>query len=116
MKRIATFLLILLTFCCEIGWAQTRQVSGQVKKENSTENLSGVTVSVKGTNTSTLTNSEGRYSLAVPQNKDVILVFSYVGLKRQEVKVGTNSVVDVIMQDEVSNLDDVVVVGYQTVK
>jgi TonB-linked SusC/RagA family outer membrane protein len=62
-----------------------------------------------------MTDNDGKYSLSVP-NDTAVLVFSYLGFRTQEVKVGGRSVIDVILEDEMESLDEVVVVGYGTVK
>lgn len=114
MKRKAYLLLLFMMFCA-FTWAQTRQVTGHVTSQTTSEALPGVTVSVKGTNNRVTTNSEGSYTISVPNN-NATLVFSYVGHKPQEVNVGSKSTVDVALQQDASTLNDVVVIGYGTVK
>lgn len=94
--------------------AQQRTVSGQVTRENSTEALPGVTVSVKGAKTSTATNNTGNFTITVPGN-DAVLVFTSVGYTRKEVTVGSNTNLDVTLAEDASTLNDVVVIGYQSV-
>lgn len=88
--------LLLCLLCLSlITYSQTRQVTGLVSKSNSSDTLTAVSVTVKGTNIATSTNAEGRYTINVPARNNLVLVFSSVGFKAQEVKIGTNSVVDV---------------------
>lgn len=94
--------------------AQQRTVSGQVTRENSTEALPGVTVSVKGAKTSTATNNTGNFTITVPGN-DAVLVFTSVGYTRKEVTVGSNTNLDVALAEDASTLSDVVIIGYQAV-
>ena len=94
--------------------AQQRTVSGQVTRENSTEALPGVTVSVKGAKTSTATNNTGNFTITVPGN-DAILVFTSVGYTRKEVTVGSSTNLEVTLAEDASTLNDVVVIGYQSV-
>ncbi len=94
--------------------AQQRTVSGQVTRENSTEALPGVTVSVKGAKTSTATNNTGNFTITVPGN-DAVLVFTSVGYTRKEVTVGSNTNLEVTLAEDASTLNDVVVIGYQSV-
>ncbi|MDR1502664.1 MAG: mucoidy inhibitor MuiA family protein [Prevotella sp.] len=89
------------------------QVSGVVL-ENSGEPLVGVTVVVKGTTIGTVTDLDGRFSLAIPQNGKE-LVFSYVGMVSQTLPI-TGSNMNVYMQEDSKMLEEVVVVGYGTVK
>ena len=110
------FLLLFLCFVTSIGLviAQNQQVSGVVK-EASGENAIGVSVLLKGTSIGTITDAMGNYSIQVP-NGDAILVFSYLGYLPQEHKVGTQTTINITMQEDVQSLDEVVVVGYGTQK
>lgn len=85
------------------------QVNGVVL-ENSGEPLIGVSVVVKGTTIGTVTDLDGRFSLAIPQNGKE-LVFSYVGMVSQTLPI-TGSNMNVYMQEDSRTLDEVVVVGY----
>ncbi len=77
--------------------------------------LPGVTIQVKGTTTGTTTKGDGSYTVNVSDNSSV-LVFSYTGFKQQEVAVAGQKVIDLQMQPDVALLDQVVVIGYGTVK
>ncbi len=93
---------------------QQKSVSGVVKDENG-ESLPGVTVLEKGTGNGTITDAEGKYSLSVSSN-DAVLVFSFVGMKTQETTVGNRSVIDITLASEAIGLNEVVAVGYGTMK
>ncbi|MGI4737988.1 MAG: SusC/RagA family TonB-linked outer membrane protein [Janthinobacterium lividum] len=84
-------------------------VSGRIVDEKGV-GLPGVNVIVKGTNTGTQTNIDGRYTIDAPAG--ATLVFSYVGYASQEVAVGDRSTVDVALAPDSRSLSDVVVVGY----
>src|SRR5690606_29880933 len=73
----------------------------------------GVNVVIKGTTSGTSTDANGKYSISVPQSGG-ILVFSFIGLSSLEVEVGNRSVVDVRMSMDITQLTEVVVVGYGT--
>ncbi|MEX0823131.1 MAG: TonB-dependent receptor plug domain-containing protein, partial [Balneolaceae bacterium] len=88
-------------------------VSGRVIDADSGEPLIGVTVFVPGTNTGTTTDAQGRFSLTVPSDADV-LAFSYVGYVRQEVDLDGQTEFNIELASDVAMLDDVVVVGYGT--
>jgi TonB-linked SusC/RagA family outer membrane protein len=75
------------------------------------EGLIGVTVTVKGTNTITISSRNGSYSITVP-NKNAVLVFTYIGFATQEIPVGDSKVINLVMQDATMDIDEVVVVGY----
>src|SRR5690606_10250439 len=86
-------------------------ITGTVTDQNG-EPLPGVTVSVPGTTTGTATDLDGKYSLSVPEGST--LVFSFIGFESQSFEVGTRNVIDVVLIEDVSSLDEVVVVGYGT--
>lgn len=91
-----------------------KTISGLVSDEKR-EPLPGVSVVVKGTQTGTITDINGKYILNVP-DKVGLLVFSYVGYLHQEVPVGNQATLDIVMQADNKALDEVVVVGYGTQK
>jgi TonB-linked SusC/RagA family outer membrane protein len=84
-------------------------ITGTVVDTNG-EPLPGVTVSIPGTTVGTVTDLDGNYSLTVPEGST--LVFSFIGFERQNVEVGDRSVIDMTLAEEVSSLDEVVVIGY----
>lgn len=111
LKNLMTLSLVmigLLTF--NITQAQNRSVSGKVKTEQG-ETLPGVSVLVKGSSNGTVTNVNGEYTITVNGDSD-ILVFSFIGMKTQEVTAGSRSSIDVSMVDDVAALEEVVVIGY----
>jgi len=73
--------------------------------------LPGVSVIIKGTSTSVVTDIDGNYVINLPAGAN-ILVFSYIGMKTQEVAVGNQETVNVTLQDNVAQLEEVVLVGY----
>ena len=89
-------------------------VTGKVTNESS-EPLPGVNVVEKGTTNGTTTDAEGNFSLAV-QNETSVLVFSFIGFVTQDIQVGNRTAIDVMLTEEVTALDEVIVVGYGTVK
>ncbi len=107
MKQILS-LLLLWAFGCVTLMGQTRQVSGTVTSAEDGLPMPGVSVSVKGTTTGTITGSDGEYELEVPPGSDA-LVFSFVGMMNQEVEIGTNTQINVIMEPDLMELDEVVV-------
>ncbi len=95
----------------EISYIQ-EIVTGTVTDPNG-EVLIGVSVLIKGTTNGTITDVNGAFSLEIPSD-ETTLVFSYVGYVKKEVKVGTNTVVNVVMSEDLESLDEVIVVGYGT--
>lgn len=90
-------------------------VRGTVKSSGDNLTLPGVTVLVKGTTTGVATDGDGSYSISVP-NSNSVLVFSFIGFKSQEVMVGNQSTIDLTLEEDMASLDEVVVVGYGTMK
>lgn len=91
-------------------------VRGKVTGEDG-EPLPGVTVILKGTGTGTTTDINGNYRLQIPEGQENgTLVFSFIGLKTQEVDINSRSVIDIQMHEDVQSLEEVVVIGYQTVR
>lgn len=93
---------------------QQSTITGNVT-DASNQPLPGVTVVVQGTSKGTVTNEDGEYTLTdVPD--DATLVFSFVGMRKQEVEVEGRSTVSVMMEEETIGLEEVVAVGYGTMK
>ena len=90
--------------------AQSRTITGRIT-DSQQEALAGVTVVVKGTLQGTTSDWDGTYTITAP-GADAVLVFSYIGYHGQEVVVGIQTTIDVVMQESASMIDDLVVVGY----
>lgn len=93
---------------------QKKVIAGKVT-DNKGEVLLGVSIIQKGTTQGTVTDVDGNYSIAVPDNKSV-LVFTYLGYTPKEVVVGEKSKLDIVLQEDTKQLDEVVVVAYGTQK
>ncbi len=89
---------------------QPRTISGTVKDENGVP-LVGLTVTVKGTTTGTITDADGNFMLQIPSDAET-LVFSYVGYQSKEITIGNLSVIDITMMADITDLEEVVVIGY----
>jgi TonB-linked SusC/RagA family outer membrane protein len=109
MKKI---LLLCLTAAFTLVnselWAQERAISGRITSAEDGTSLPGVSVILKGTTIGTVSDINGRYTLSVP-DAGGMLVFSFIGLKSQEVEIGTRNSVDVGMEQDVAQLNEVVV-------
>jgi len=102
-----------IEFLAENG-QQQRTVSGKVTDTNN-QPLPGVTVVIKGTTQGTVTNSDGDYTLTnIPE--DATLVFSFVGMLTQEVVVGNQTNINVTLVPDVIGIEEVVAIGYGTVR
>jgi TonB-linked SusC/RagA family outer membrane protein len=91
------------------------EISGSVTNENG-EPLIGVSVSLKGSSTGSITGASGIYSLSVPDANQGVLVFSYIGYTNLEVPISGRTHINAVMKASVSSLDQLVVVGYGTAR
>lgn len=89
-------------------YAQERTLTGKVSSATDGQTLPGVSVSVKGTNLGAVTDVEGKYSLKVPVNATT-LIFSAVGMTTQEVNIGEQNNIDVILAENIQGLQEIVV-------
>lgn len=105
-------LAIILMLMPLLAMAQNVTVKGQVS--DSEGPVIGATVKVKGASTGSVTDIDGNYSISVSPGS--ILTFSYLGLKTKEVKVGSQRVINVTLSADDQLLNEVVVVGYGTMK
>jgi len=113
--RFIALCALLFSFVSSVVFAQTGvSLSGKVI-DNSGEALIGVNVQEKGTTNGTITNFDGEFNLTV-SGRNAILVFSYIGYITQEIAVGNNSQINVRLMEDTQALDEVVVVGYGTMK
>ncbi len=103
--------LLLNTMLISVALSQ-RSVSGKVIG-GTDSGLPGVSVIVKGTNLGTSTDVNGDYTLQIPEDAQT-LVFSFIGFGTQEETIGTRSVIDVTLHEDIRQLGEVVVVGYGT--
>ena len=102
-------LLCFLMFTPLLLIAQKKDVTGIVK-ESGGQVIPGVSVTIKGTVRGVQTNNDGKYSIQAENGET--LVFSFIGMKKSEVIIGSQSNYDVVLEDEASSLDEIVVVGY----
>ncbi|TZF81830.1 TonB-dependent receptor [Pedobacter sp. BS3] len=115
-KKLAGLALVwLLAMCqCLQVSAQSRVVKGSVTDAQG-EPLIGVTVLIKGTSQGVSTGASGRFQINLTSSQQT-LVFSLLGYETKEVNAGTGADVNVVLKETVSNLNEVVVIGYGTAK
>ena len=113
-KQLAiTCLFIVAT---ATAMAQTHQVTlTGVVVDTSGEPLVGVSISIKGTNTGTITNADGKFTISAAIKSTTTLVFSYIGMTPQEIKVGNQRTFKVELQEDSQQLEDVVVTGFRSI-
>jgi len=108
-RRFCKLLVILCFLFSSAAFAQTIQVTGVVKDAKGP--LPGVTVKVKGSGIAASTDLNGKFTIKVPDSR-AVLVFTFIGYLPQEIAVGTKKTVDVTLLESMSNLNEVVVIGY----
>ncbi|MBS1503455.1 MAG: SusC/RagA family TonB-linked outer membrane protein, partial [Bacteroidetes bacterium] len=106
---IKPLLVIVALFLALAAQAQIK-ITGKVIAEKDKLPLPGVTVSIKGTATGTVTDADGNYSINA--HKGDVLQFSFIGYIRAEVSVGSSNNIDVSLKDDATKLNEVLVVGY----
>lgn len=110
-KAVLALLILMYSFAV---FAQGIQVKGVVTSADDGQPIPGVSVVVKGTTLGMITDINGSYSLNAQGNST--LVFSFVGMKTQEIPVNMKTVINVVLATEQTDIDEVVVVGYGTQK
>ena len=111
LKLFRIALLVLFTFV--VGGLSAQTIKGHVK-DTTGEPVIGATVTEKGTKNITVTDLDGNFSLKLTGKNP--LQISYIGMKTKTVNVSGKTSVDIVMEDEATSLNDVVVIGYGTVK
>ena len=112
-KRLLILTSLMVIFLVNTALSQSRTISGKVLSAEDGTGLPAVNVILKGTTTGSVTDADGNYRLQVPQDGGT-LVYSFIGLLTQEVEIGNQSVIDVRMTADVTELSEVIVVGYGT--
>jgi len=113
MRKFLLFksFLGLMLLSTTVVFAQERVISGKVSSSDDGTALPGVNVVLKGTSSGTSTDATGAFSLSVPASGGVIMI-SFIGYKSQEVEIGARTVIDVQLQNDQTQLEEVVVTGY----
>ncbi|NPA37509.1 MAG: TonB-dependent receptor [Chlorobi bacterium] len=103
---------MIFLLCVTLVNAQNKVLTGVVTDKNG-DPIPGVNVIIRGTSIGTITDINGKYSIDVPANADY-LEFSFIGMKKKDVPIENKDVIDVTLDDDITGLDEVVVVGYGT--
>ncbi len=110
-------LVFLMFFFCGLGimaFAQEKTVTGTITAADDGSTIVGATVTVKGTTRGVTSDLDGNYSIEVEEGET--LVFSFVGMKTQEIVVGSSNTIDVVLEPDLLGIDEVVVIAYGTTK
>ncbi len=114
LSGLMIMLSVLITFSAAASSAlelQQKRVTGKVTDATTGELLPGVTIVIKGTTTGVASDLDGSYTIDVPSN-NTVLQFTSVGYASQEITVGSQSVINVSMQGDVTMIEELVVIGY----
>ncbi|SDE85294.1 TonB-linked outer membrane protein, SusC/RagA family [Dyadobacter soli] len=112
-KRITMFIAMIFAVA-SLANAQDIVVKGVIRDQQN-QTLPGASILVKGTQSGTVTDVDGNYSIGVP-NGDAVLVISFIGYETQEIAVGNRTQIDVTLGGDLKTLNEVVVIGYGTQK
>lgn len=110
MKKI--FMLLIFSALSVSVFAQNRFITGKVTDAGGI-GLPGVTIQIKGTTSGAITDLDGNYKISVNEG---VLVFSYIGFVKQEIPITNQTVINIVLLEDIKNLSEVVVVGYGTQK
>jgi len=114
-KKMKSIWLLMIAFVFSTSiYAQEKTITGQVTSSTDGMGLPSVNVVIKGTSKGVSTDFDGNYSIEASEGD--VLEFSFIGFKTKDVVVGVQSTVNVTLEEDVSNLDEVVVIGYGTQK
>ena len=94
---------------------EAKTITGKVT-DHKKEVLPGVTVLIKGTSVGVVTDTAGMYKITLPDQKDITLVFSFIGMVSKEVKVTNQKQINVMLEEDVEALEEVVVTGYNNIR
>ncbi len=114
LLRKGTILLLLSFLFSGILYSQEKTITGAIV-DKAGEPLLGVSIAIKGTTIGTITDIDGNFTLKVPSD-DAVIVATYVGYADQQIKVGNATEIKIVMEESVTELDQVVVIGYGTQK
>lgn len=111
MKQLLFLLFLPMIAYCSHAYGQQRKIEGAVTSAEDGLPLVQLSVQIKGTRTGTVTDTKGHYTLNL-SGQDSVLIFSYTGYETQEIRIGTQTTLNVVMTPHQEEIDQVVVVGY----
>jgi len=117
MKRFYIFaklVLLILTVSAIQASAQVGKVTGTVTGAEG-DPVIGASVLIKGTTLGTITNSDGNYELDVPEGGQTLVV-SFVGMKTQEIEIGNQTAINMVLEEDTYGIDEVIAIGYGTMR
>ena len=115
MRKLIGLFVFLMFLGIQMSFAQAHDVTGTVTDKSDGSPLPGVAVMVKGTQSGTATDVNGKYTLN-NVNPNAVLVFSFIGMNTVEVTVGNKNVINVALESASIGMDEVIVTGYGVTK
>lgn len=112
---LKTVVILCFLGLASFSFAQVRTINGTVTTSDTKETLPGASILVKGTTTGTITDMDGKFTLPVPIGKDTLEV-AYMGYVTKDVAIGLQQIINVSLDPKKEMLDEVVVIGYGTVR
>ena len=113
MVRKILFTLLMSSVLVTFSWAQDRQVSGRVTSKTDGTSLPGVNIVVQGTSKGTTTDVDGNYTIQLTAQENT-LVYTFVGFAPMTITVDGRTTIDIVLEEDITSLEEVVVVGYGT--
>ena len=113
MRKLTFLLACLFVVGVGLSYAQSRSISGKVLSAEDDEPVIGATIMIKGTNTGTISDVDGSFTITVPSASSVLVV-SFIGMKPMEVQAADGVIIR--LESDASELDELMVVGYGTTK
>ncbi|GAB1451583.1 TonB-dependent receptor [Draconibacterium sp.] len=114
-KNLKVLLFLIAALSTSVAYAQVKTITGKVTDVNTGEPLPGATIVVKGTTIGTITNFDGDFNFNIPNDAQTLMI-GFIGMKNVEIEVGNQTIFNIALQEETFGLDEVVVIGYGTVK
>jgi TonB-linked SusC/RagA family outer membrane protein len=111
IKSLRSVFFVVCLVIPSLSFAQDKTLSGRVTSTEDGTPIPGVNVVLKGTTVGTSTDADGKYAFSIPATGGT-LIFSFIGLESKEIEIGDRTVVDVTLALDVTQLNEVVVVGY----
>ncbi|PWJ40198.1 SusC/RagA family TonB-linked outer membrane protein [Sediminitomix flava] len=115
MKLKTLLLSFFISLVSILSYAQERVISGQVTSVTDKTGIPGISVIIKDTDLGTATSLDGNFKLTIPEGTSV-LVFSGIGYITKEVNIGSRSIVDVVLEEDIDQLEEVVVTALGTTR
>ena len=115
MNNLTSKIYLLIVGLFVTMTVSAQQITGVVR-DTGGQPLAGVSVFVDGTTIGASTDVDGKYVLDIDDARGKVLVFSFIGMREQEVHIGNSLVYDIIMEEDTNFLEETVVIGYATVK